>query len=53
MRPINADIMVSQCIVPPYHPAMLEKMVDRMVFLRAGAREWYEKAVKVLRKKTN
>lgn len=46
MRPINADIMVSQCIVPPYHPAMLEKMVDRMVFLRAGAREWYEKAVK-------
>lgn len=25
MRPINADIMVSQCIVPPYHPAMLEK----------------------------
>ena len=28
MEPITADIMVNQCIVPPYHPAMLEKMVD-------------------------
>lgn len=46
MNPIQADIMVNQCIVPPYHPAMLEKLVDRMVFLRAGAREWYEKFLK-------
>ena len=45
MEPITADIMVNQCIVPPYHPAMLEKMVDRMIFLRAGAKEWYEKVI--------
>lgn len=29
-----------QVIVPPYHPATIEKMVDRMLFVRAGMKEW-------------
>ena len=31
---------VKQVIVPPYHPATLEKIVDRMMFVRAGMKEW-------------
>ncbi len=31
---------VEQVIVPPYHPATLEKIVDRMLFVRAGMKEW-------------
>lgn len=29
-----------QVIVPPYHPATIEKMADRMLFVRAGMKEW-------------
>lgn len=39
--PLTADIYVSQAIVPPYHPASLEKISDRMVFVRTGLREWF------------
>lgn len=42
-RPISTDITVEQCIILPYHPAMLEKIVDRMVFIRQGMAEWYIK----------
>ena len=45
METITSYIMVYQCIVPPYHPAMLEMMVDRMIFMRAGAKDWYEKVI--------
>lgn len=31
---------VSQVIVPPWHPATLEKIADRMLFVRAGMKEW-------------
>lgn len=40
---ITAGKTLSQCIVMPYHPAMLEKIVDQMVFLRTGLSQWYER----------
>lgn len=42
---ITAGKSLSQCIVMPYHPAMLEKIVDRMVFLRTGLSQWYERKI--------
>ena len=42
---IRSELSVEQCIVLPYHPAMLEKIADQMVFIRAGMREWYEKSL--------
>ncbi len=44
MEPIVTNTSVEQCIVPPFHPAMLEKIVDRMAFMRSGMKEWYVKA---------
>lgn len=38
---IANDIFTPQMIIPPYHPAALEKVTDRMVFIRAGLKEWY------------
>ncbi len=28
------------CIIPPFHPAILQKMIDRVVFVADGCREW-------------
>ncbi len=28
------------CIIPPFHPAILQKMIDRVVFIADGCREW-------------
>ena len=28
------------CIIPPYHPAILQKLIDQTVFLADGACEW-------------
>ena len=39
-KPITADINLDQCIVLPCHPAMLEKISDKMLFVRAGLSEW-------------
>ena len=41
--PIQSELSIEQCVVLPYHPAMLEKIADQMVFIRTGMREWYEK----------
>jgi len=41
--PIQSELSVEQCVVLPYHPAMLEKIADQMVFIRTGMKEWYEK----------
>ena len=41
--PIQSELSIEQCVVLPYHPAMLEKIADQMVFVRTGMREWYEK----------
>lgn len=40
---ITSGKAIEQCIVMPYHPTMLEKMVDRMVFIRTGLSQWYER----------
>lgn len=42
--PIFEEVSVSQCIVLPYHPAMLEKIIDRLVFIRQGMAEWYKQS---------
>lgn len=39
--PIVSDIFTEQLLIPPYHPATLEKLLDRMLFIRAGIKEWY------------
>ena len=39
--PVKQDISIRQAIVPPYHPAALEKIADRMLFIRAGLKEWF------------
>lgn len=31
---------IDQVIVPPWHPATLEKIADQMLFIRSGLREW-------------
>lgn len=39
-KPLKETGFAKQVIVPPYHPAMLEKLADRMLFIRTGAYEW-------------
>ncbi len=39
-KPLKESGFTKQVIVPPYHPAMLEKLADRMLFIRTGAYEW-------------
>lgn len=29
------------CIIPPYHPAVLQKIIDQTIFLADGCGEWY------------
>lgn len=38
--PIYTTGNARQFITPPYHPAMLEKIADRMIFIRTGLKEW-------------
>ena len=42
-NPLYTTGNTKQFITPPYHPAMLEKMADRMIFIRTGLKEWAEK----------
>ena len=39
---IKGSCTASQVIVPPWHPATLEKIVDQMLFIRSGMHEWIE-----------
>ncbi len=39
-RAITTDEDGTGCIIPPYHPAILQKLVDRVVFIADGACEW-------------
>ena len=41
-RPVSGDCAAPQVIVPPWHPAMLEKISDQMLFIRSGVHEWHE-----------
>lgn len=38
--PIRGRCSASQVIVPPWHPATLEKISDQMLFIRSGMHEW-------------
>ena len=41
-KPVLSDIFTPQLILPPYHPATLEKLTDSMLFIRAGMKEWFD-----------
>ncbi len=41
-NPVQNDIFTPQLIIPPYHPAALEKLADSMMFIRSGIKEWYD-----------
>ncbi len=34
-----------QYITPPYHPTMLEKISDQMIFIRTGLKEWAQRTL--------
>lgn len=34
------NVKLTQVLVPPWHPATLEKIADQMLFIRTGLREW-------------
>ena len=38
--PIKGSCSARQVIVPPWHPATLEKICDQMLFIRTGMHEW-------------
>lgn len=40
---VEKTISIDKCIVLPYHPAMLEKIVAKMVFMRTGLAQWYKR----------
>ena len=40
VKSITTDEESSGCIIPPYHPAILQKLRDQTVFLADGCNEW-------------
>lgn len=40
VKAINTDEEGNGCIISPYHPAILQKIVDQTVFLADGCHEW-------------
>lgn len=38
--PVKGSGSAKQVIVPPWHPATLEKISDQMLFIRSGLHEW-------------
>lgn len=39
-KPVMGNASSRQIIVPPWHPASLEKISDQMTFIRTGMHEW-------------
>lgn len=52
-NPLTSDIYIRQAIVPPYHPAALEKISDRMLFIRAGLKEWFAQEKRTVKSLTD
>ena len=42
IKPITTNEEAEGCIIPPYHPAILQKIIDRIVFIADGCKEWLQ-----------
>jgi len=40
-NPVRTGEQNSACIIPPYHPAVLQKLLDQARFLLDGCQEWF------------
>jgi hypothetical protein len=41
--PVTTEEETDCCIIPPWHPAVLQKMKDQMVFILDGCEQWWNR----------